>query len=40
MSEQQKDKKNRLVFLWILIIFLLITNGITGWLLFTEKIKL
>ncbi|MCA0429880.1 MAG: hypothetical protein LCH32_05205 [Bacteroidetes bacterium] len=40
MSEQQKDKKNRLVFLWILIIFLLITNGITGWLLFTEKNKI
>lgn len=40
MSEQKKERKNNAIILWFLIVFLAATNGITAWLLFTEKTKI
>lgn len=40
MTDQQEKKKKRGVFLWIIIALLMITNGITGYFLFTEKNKI
>jgi len=39
MTEQQENRKKRGVILWIIIALLMITNGVTGWLLFKEKTK-
>lgn len=38
--EENKKRKRRAIFLWLIILLLMCTNGITGWLLFTEKNKI
>lgn len=37
MNEQEEKKKKRGIFLWIIISLLIVTNGITLWLLMQEK---
>ncbi|MGZ4042264.1 MAG: hypothetical protein ACXVNM_02425 [Bacteroidia bacterium] len=39
MNEQEEKKKKRGIFLWIIISLLMVTNGITVWLLMQEKSK-
>jgi hypothetical protein len=39
MKEQDEKRKKRGIILWIIISLLMITNGITAWLLFKEKTK-
>lgn len=39
MNEQEEKSKKRGIILWVIIALLLITNGITGWLLMQEKSK-
>jgi hypothetical protein len=39
MNEHEEKKNRRGIILWVIIALLLITNGITGWLLMQEKSK-
>ena len=39
-QDSEKKNKKRALFLWLIILLLMITNGVTGWLLFTEKTKI
>lgn len=39
-QQQEKEKKKRGLFLWLFITLLMITNGVTAWLLYNEKTKI